>query len=509
MTPPTALAVDADGARRAQWEAPTRWLIDIVVVVVLFYLAIRIRRGPLGPQSLWLDDAWPALVTRVPWSRVPIVGLTSPGYSAILKAWTHVVGFSNTHAQQPALAFGVLGPAAVYLTGRRLALRVLPAAVAATILLVSRNHVIYSTRVKQYTLDALLSTLLIFLAVGVIQHPERAWRWAVLVTTAAVTTAATSLVVPTVSGALLAGAYVAWKRPDARRVATRAIGAYAVFAVAWWAVALRPRINPALRSYWSAFYIRLSLEFPRDVGVGLWRVAHGLLWAPTLATLALLVVAACVVVWTRRELAILFLTPIFVTAVLATLHVAPIGAGRTDINLYPALALTVGVAISEVPMKVWPAMLTACLVLVAVGSTEQTPPAYPRENMRSAAAYLEAKARPTDEVLVYYAGRFPFALYGRAWGLKVQRSEDTAEGFDVQIQRPNLHVLPNDGTMKNAYAPVVARLTEHQSRVWFIGSHGHFDVVTVEKDLKALGYQSHRRPGDDLSAFVTLWVKSS
>jgi hypothetical protein len=68
--------------------------------------------------------------------------------------------------------------------------------------------------------------------------------------------------------------------------------------------------------------------------------------------------------------------------------------------------------------------------------------------------------------------------------------------------------LPNDGAVKSAYAPVVARLTAHQNRVWFIGSHGHFDVVTVEKDLKALGYRSHRRPGDDLSAFVTLWVKS-
>ena len=112
---------------------------DIAVVVVLLVIATRIRRGPLGPPSLWLDDAWPALVTRVPWSRIQIVGLTSPGYSAILKAWTHVVGFSNTHAQEPALAFGVLGPAAVYLTGRRLALRILPAAVAATILLATRQ----------------------------------------------------------------------------------------------------------------------------------------------------------------------------------------------------------------------------------------------------------------------------------------------------------------------------------------------------------------------------------
>ena len=60
----------------------------------------------------------------------------------------------------------------------------------------------------------------------------------------------------------------------------RVANSYGLFAVVWWVVALRPRINPALRSYWSAFYIRLDLHFPRDVGVGLWRVAHGLSWAP-------------------------------------------------------------------------------------------------------------------------------------------------------------------------------------------------------------------------------------
>ena len=60
-----------------------------------------------------------------------------------------------------------------------------------------------------------------------------------------------------------------------------------------------------LRSYWSAFYIRLDLHFPRDVGVGLWRVAHGLSWAPAIVTLVVVVAAAVVVVRFRTELAIL------------------------------------------------------------------------------------------------------------------------------------------------------------------------------------------------------------
>jgi Dolichyl-phosphate-mannose-protein mannosyltransferase len=505
VTSSTPIAFDGVDA-----PAPVRrfgLLIDGCLVVALLALAVVIRRGPLGPRSLWLDDAWPALVTRVAWSRITVVGLTSPGFSAILKAWTHVVGFSDTHAQQPAFAFGVLGPALVYLTGRRMALRTMPALVAATILLVSRNHVIYSSRVKQYTLDALLSTVIILLAVRLLDHPEQVSRWAALVATAALATVASSLVLPTVSGAFLAAFYAAWKRPGARRVAISAVGTYGLFAIAWWAIALRPRINPALRSYWSAFYIRMNLSFPRDLGIALWRLAHGISWAPTLATLIVLVIAAAVVVWRRSELAILLLTPLAVAATLSTLHVAPLGAGRTDVNLYPALALLVGVALGELRMKVPVGLAVAGVLLVALAATNRAAPPYPSENMRGAVAALTSKVRPSDEVLVYWAGRYPFALYARNWGLEIYRSDQTAEGLEVHVERPNLFVLPDDETHKSRYAAVLARLAKNQSRIWFIGSHGRFDVITVEKDLANLGYRSTRRGGDSESAFLTLWTK--
>jgi hypothetical protein len=506
----TPVALGGDALPEPERPSRTGWLINGLLAIALVGLASAIRWKPLDPRSLWLDDAWPALVTRVSWPQVPTVGLTSPGFSAALKAWTRLVGFSEAHAQQPAFAFGVLGPALVYLTGRRMALRPLPALVAAAILVVSRNHVIYSTRVKQYTLDALLSTVIILLAARVLEHPERARRWVLLVATAVIATAASSLVVTTVSGAFLAGAYVAWKRPEVRRVASWAVGAYGLFATVWWSVALRPRINPALRSYWSAFYIRVNLHFPRDLGVGLWRVAHGLSWAPTVVTLVALVVAAIVVVRARTELAILLLTPLVTAAALATLRVAPLGAGRTDLNLYPALALTIGVALNELRIRAPYRALVAIVMLVAVAATTRAAPAYPSEDIRSAVAFLEQHSHPTDEVLVYWAGRFPFALYADAWPLKVERSQDTAEGFEVHVERPKLFVLPDDSTHRSRYMAVLARLIKNQNRVWVIGSHGRLDITTIDKDLTALGYRAVRRPHhyyDRFRAFVTLWKK--
>jgi hypothetical protein len=492
---------------------------DASVAVGFVAVAVLLRFGPLGPPSLWLDDAWPALVTRVPWREVHVVGLTSSGYSAVLKAWLHLSGFSELHAQIPAFVFGVLGPAAVYITARRMALRSLPAVIAGVIVLVSRDHIVYSSRVKQYTLDALLATAVIYLAYAVIQDPQSARRWWRLVVMAAVATAASSLVVTTVVGALLAAAIAALRQPgrtlrQRARLVGYALVTYGVFAVAWYLVALRSHINPSLKRYWAAFYIRLDTHFPRDLGEALLRVAHGMSTAPSGVGLAVLIASAIVVVRKRPDLAVLLVTPIVVAALLATLQLAPLGAGRTDLNLYPALALLVGVAVSELPnlfrASHMVTVVIAVLILLAIIATVRPAPAYPIEDMRAASAYLEANARPSDEVLVYWAGRYPFALYARSWPLQIDPSRDTAEGFEVRVQRPNLYVLADHSTDHGAYASVLASLTRNQSRVWFIGSHGRLDVVAIQKDLSALGYHAtHRRSGDSYRAFATLWVKTS
>ena len=135
------------------------------VAVLLLAVGIVLRQRALAPRSLWLDDAWPALVDKVPWRQVGVVGLTSPGFSVVLKVWLQVVGFSSLRAQVPAFVCGVIGPVALYFLARRMRLSGTAAFVAAAIMLVSPAHIVYSTRVKQYTLDSLLAMLVIAAAV--------------------------------------------------------------------------------------------------------------------------------------------------------------------------------------------------------------------------------------------------------------------------------------------------------------------------------------------------------
>jgi hypothetical protein len=207
-------------------------------------------------------------------------------------------------------------------------------------------------------------------------------------------------------------------------------------------------------------------------------------------------------------LAVLLLTPIAVAAVLAMLQLAPLGAGRTDLNLYPVLALMVAVAANELRHKVRAHRTVTILLLIAVAATLRAAPPYPVEDMRAATSYLEARVRPTDEVLVYWAGRYPFALYARSWGLRIDRSRHTAEGFQVHVERPNLYMLPDHSTDHRAYGPLIDQLTRGQGRVWFIGSHGRLDAIAIQKELTRLGYKAaKRRPGDSYRAFATLWTK--
>ena len=230
-------------------------------------------------------------------------------------------------------------------------------------------------------------------------------------------------------------------------------------------------------------------------------------WAPTLVSLVVLVVAAIVVVRRRTDMAILLLTPVVVATALATVHVAPLGAGRTDLTLYPALALVVGVAAAE--------LRNAPLRDRCRGDDDRRNSSDESRGTRvPVGKHAQRGLAPRSQCSSHRRGA---RLLGRPLSLRALRPEvvarrandrsNTAEGFEVRIGRSRLDILPDEINNKHRYAAVLARLTKNQDRVWFIGSHGRLDVVTIEKDLKALGYHSHRHPGDKFKAFVTLWDK--
>jgi hypothetical protein len=483
---------------------------DVLVAIAIAAAAAWLRRRQLGPPSLWLDDAWPALVSKVGWIHVPEVGLTAPGFAAILKLWLDVTGFTATKAQSVAFTFGIAGPALIWLLCIARGLGRPAAALATVILVTAPADIVYSARVKQYTLDTVLVIGLLCLGWRLITAAQENGRWIQFTIAAIVATAISSALVPVACGGYVAGLFVA--RRAGRDVAVRLaryLGAYGVFGAVWWLVMLRPRLGPALHQYWRAFYFQTNnpVDFAKSVVRMPTRFDMGFADIPG-GFVIVLVLAAAVVCWKwNRDAAMLLFTPLLLAVVLSLLQLAPLGTGRTDLYLYPILAVVLAVGASEVIRRAkFPGLFLVGVVVVALVASATTPSAYPQEDMKRAVQMLAGQAQPGDTVMVYYGGKYAFALYS-PWPISVSPTKRETNGFDVRIHRSHTVLLPSyhDRTL---YPATVKRLSANVKRLWLIGAHGHLDVVTIERALVAAGFDTHRRLIRGLPVFLSVWNRS-
>ena len=476
---------------------------DAAVAVALGVLAALLRWGPLGPSSLWFDDAWLSLVHR---SDGPIdvlrVGVTAPGFAAGLWAVLRVAGLSETAAQALPFAVGVAGPAAVYLAGRRLGLGRAGAVVAGAVLLVSPVHVTYASRVKAYTTDALLGAGLLVAGWRVVERPAAARRWAVLAGAGAAAVVVSAATAPTVAAGFLAGGLAAWTaRPRRLAPAVRAGAGFGAFALVWWGAVIRPASTDPLRGYWDGFYLTHG---PWRALVG---VVDGLSAVAPVVVLLALAVAAAVVAARRPLLAVLLVTPLVVTAALAGLQLVPLGGGRTDSHLYPSLALLLGAGVVEVARRrqvVTAAVAT--VVVAALAVTVREPDPYPAEDLRPLVEAVERQAEPGDVVAVYPAARWAFALYTSS-PVDIRRDATSANGFAAPVRDPDVQVLRPHRDDPAAHGPPVHALTAGADRIWLLASHIAPDLQAIEAFLREDGFEPVRtttRPG----ATLTLWERA-
>lgn len=427
-------------------------------------VAIMLRVPALGPSSLWLDDAWIALSYRLSApSDILAAGLTAPGFAVLLKLWLSAVGFSEAAAQALPFAAGVATPPAVYLVGRRIGLSIPTASVAGLVLLLSPMHVRYSARVKPFAVDALLGTVLIWLAWRTMEDPLSQSRWAALAGLSLIATIVSTSVLPVALAAMAAALAAAWHGPARRRATAWSVG-YLATAGAWVLVVVAPRVGGALKGYWAGRY----LQRPQDV----WRILrsfasdmialeHGL--AVALLTVAL--VTAFVAKGRRRPaILLLFAGPVAIAAAGAVAGQVPLGTGRTDIYLYPVLALGVGWTLDQLAWPPW----TAVLVIVGVLALSVPPPVarYPAEELGPLTAVLEEELEAHDYVLLTGSTVYGVALYG-PWTAGIEPAR-TSTGFTPVFDDDRIDRAPGRrrlGRLPNALNAVPA-----DGHVWLFSS---------------------------------------
>ena len=495
--------VTAPGAGRRR-RAP----LHIAATVVLAVAAGWLRAEPLGPSSLWLDDAWVALVSK---TQGPgdtfLIGLTGPGFAFLLKGLLGAVGFSETAAQFLPFTFSVVAPPLLYLAAVHRGVHVAGALVAAGLLLVSPVHMEYATRVKHYSMDSLLAVGLLWLAWGLVVHPTpRRWGWFSAAGLAAVVMSAG--VAPVVVAGFAAGGVAALPRGRSMvAMAALAAAVWTLLAGAWYAVVLRPAITPAIRGYWADRYVVLdggAGPAVASLGSGLRLLLEGFASVPAVVTG--LVLAAGAVVLIRRHPAglVLLAAPVVVVAGLAIAQLAPLGGGRTDSALYPGLALLAGIVASAAASR-WPRIAvggalcaTAGLLLVA-----PRPQAYPAEDVRPLVAHVEQLWEPGDVLLVYPSTIWSYALYTQR-PVAIVADAANAWGFRPQVNDGNVVLLQPSREDPSAYSPAVAQAADASGTVWFLSSHRRPDARVIEQQLSSSGRipgPSVRRPG----ARLTRW----
>src|SRR5215211_2003383 len=162
---------DGNGPGPAWWRT---WAPDALTVAALAAVAFIARVGGLPTDGLWHDDAWVVFgATKGSLSHLLTVGADHPGFTLFLMAWTRLGGSFESTAY-PALIAGTLGPPALYLVLRYLRIARSISALLGATLAAAHIHIMYSGRVKTYTVDVLIVLGLVAAVAGL---ANTRWRW--------------------------------------------------------------------------------------------------------------------------------------------------------------------------------------------------------------------------------------------------------------------------------------------------------------------------------------------
>lgn len=490
--------------------------MGLVGVVLLTALAAWLRWPGLDPGTLWLDDAWVALVGRADtWADFGRIVVTAPLHTSLVwLALLPVDGVSELAAQLPAWTAAVATPAVTYALLRRLGTSTPAALAAATVVTVAPVHVLYATRVKPYTLDALLAVVLLYLAVRVLREPSRS-RWVRLVAVALGATLASSLLAIVSAGAVgvpaLAGLVAGGER---RSRAAVGVAAYLGGAGSWWLMVLRRTVRPGLTAYWADHFVPLD-----DPAVARTVVAEGT--SSILASIAPLpvvvtgvgVLAVVVLLALRsRWLPLLLVVPVLTALTLAVLDQAPWGGGRTDTYLVGVLAIGVGLALDGLALdgvasRRAVAVSAAGIVgvaLVAAGLAWGRP-GYPEHDVRAFVEQVDAVAAPGEPVVVYPATRWAYALYTDR-PVSLVDDPSTANGFEPRVDDDQVVVLPPLRDTPERYLEHLEAATAGADRVWLVASHWASDLGVLQEQMDGLGFAVETRD-ERRGALLTQYVR--
>ncbi len=481
---------------------------EAAAVLALGVGAALLAAPALSPPALWFDDAWVGLAARASTAgETALAGLTSPGFALLVALVTLPFGTSPLAAQLLPFAAGVLLPPTGWAAARAVGLGRGAALLVGALLLASPVLTTYATRVKPYTLEALLVTLLLVAGWRLVDRPDLDSRWFAASGLAVASIIVSSVTALAAAAALGAGlVQLAFERlarergpvagdgsegSGSGRKGARAplplrglaaAGATVLFAGGWYLLFLRPRITPALREFWAPHYLVRDEGLPAmarslaELGGG-FAASFSLFPAP-LVMAALVLAAGAVLGRGARSpgLVVLLVGPFAGALALAAAGAAPLGGGRTDAWLLPVAALLLGAGAGALVERLeWGARVrvgatAVVLLLVLVGVRPAEP--YPEHDVRSLVERLERERAVGEVVLVQRHTRFGYGLHTTA-PVRLVPDPESWQGFEVEVEDPGVWMLPFPEARLRW--DILRVTSETDGAVWVIESHDEFN----------------------------------
>lgn len=464
------------------------------------------RSVDLDPASLWLDDAWVAVLGRAASTGELLAhsGHSPPLFNLLVALFARMQGDPELGPQALPFLAGVALIPCTGLLAWRLTGRPVCALAAALLMAGDPLLILYSARVKQYSTDALL-TLGHILALERLRarpSPGAAWSWAGLAVLGLGLSSASTFVV----AACVAAALVHLRR-DRHTLAACAALALVTPAVAL--LLLRAGSNQALTTWWAESF--LPTHSPGALLGASWRaVAAWLgepLHAPPASALALLsatLTALGATTWVRAGRGVLalaagLLVPLLLVA--CALRLMPVGIERMERVQLFLLPLVVLLATSGLPAldrlrspvwrRIWPA---ACLAALALHVRTPRAPTYPEQVSAPLVAFVAREKRPEDALLINDFGAYAFGWYG-PWPLKFNAYPAFGTGFLPVPELERARVIPTSEALLDA--SLAAALADRPPRVLVFLCHHYGLDQAVPAAARRAGWRvahSESRP---------------
>ncbi len=436
-----------------------------VVAAIIVGIGLRLRVLPSG--GLFQDDAWVALTGTTSWNQAFKMAGTAPGFVGLLHLWLQPSS-SSLWAVLPALVFGVLGLVSTAFVLRRLSASPWLCATGVVTIALSPVAVATSGHVKQYTLDFLIGLWITFLAVRARDLTTRALGLLVLASLFGLIFSGSTIVVVAAAWLVL---FVDGLRN--RRARGRVLLAACAFGLGFLAVffALYRSLPVALTRYWADYLLQPSpvASWPSRMSNVLRGITTGFVPTSTSISHEVLFVTGlfgCLVllgVLAKDPLGgrAIAVATLLVAFALAALHKVPLGTGRTDMAIYPALLILVLSGLRELNRKLATfgasmqraAQLVSVLIVVVFASTAFTTPhrylTTPITAALNTASTCATNTKPTLVIDAYT--RYPYALTTPRT-VTEHFSRQYGAGFTVSVPLAQATILPAQ-PYERPYAP--------------------------------------------------------